>query len=152
MIHLLIIAVYYSLEILTFFFIDNLILFAYLFFNWRRIALQHWVGFFRTTAGAAVTICILPPSGPPGLPSVLYILRQFIVCSNTACRNMDVSIRFIKVAPGFIFPKEKHFAVVFVVVCYFILRWNHIIYLSLKQFWCKLKDWTQNFILVAIIF
>ena len=30
---------------------------------------------------------------------------------------MDVSIRFIKVAPGFIFPKEKHFAV----VCYFIL-------------------------------
>ena len=69
MIHLLIIAVYYSLEILTFFFIDNLILFAYLSLNWRKTALPHRVGFFHTTAGATVTACISPASGA-GRPSL----------------------------------------------------------------------------------
>ena len=113
MTHLLIFAVYYSLEILTFFFTDNLTLFAYLFFNWRKIALQHWVGFCHTAAEGAITTCISPPLGA-SLP------WQFIVCSNMAYRNMGISIRFIKVAPGFIFPKEKHFAVVFV-VCYLVI-------------------------------
>lgn len=51
------------------------------------------------------------------LPSVLYVLRQFIVCSNRAHRNTGGSIRFIKVAPGSTFPAEKHFAV----VCHFTL-------------------------------
>lgn len=59
MIHLLIIAVYYSLEILTFFFIDNLILFAYLSLNWRKL-LTTPCWFLPYNSGSGVTACISP--------------------------------------------------------------------------------------------